>query len=165
MTATEENTHLCKGIARDLINLAEAGAYVCPECGDFAYYDPETESYKCDCCNDVRIVSEYPDGAEINEDFYVDEKTGDHLFLEDNCATASLLDYLSDVYDIEYRIAADRETLNSVKLCVAVGGPNIYVDTGDNLVKLYWWGDYAEAYIPYYISEQITGYFEELYNC
>lgn len=165
MTATEENTHLCKGIARDLISLAEAGAYVCPECGDFAYYDPETESYKCDCCNDVRIVSEYPDALETDDAFYTDEKTGDHLFLEDKCSMASWYDYFSEVFDIEYRIAANKETLNSVKLCVAVGGPNIYVDTGDNLVKLYWGGEYAEAYIPYYISEQITEAFEELYYC
>ena len=165
MTATEENTHLCKGIARDLICFAEAGAYICPDCGGFTYYDGETDSYKCDSCDNVRIISEYPDAIETDDAFYTDEKTGDHLFLEDRCSTATWCDYFSDVYDIEYRIAADRQTLNSVKLCVAFGGPNIYVDTGDNLVKLYWWGDYAEAYIPYYISEQITGYFEELYNC
>ena len=92
-------------------------------------------------------------------------KTGDHLFLADNCETASWYDYFSEVLDIEYRIAANKETLNSVKLCVAVGGPNIYIDTGDNLVKLYWWGEYAEAYIPSDVSEQITEAFEELYNC
>lgn len=92
-------------------------------------------------------------------------ETDDHLFLEENPETASWYDYFSDIFDIEYRVAADKETLNSVKLCVAIGGPNIYIDTGDNLVKLYWYGEYAEAYIPYYISEQITKEFEELYNC
>ena len=162
---TEENIRYCRSIAEDLKSLAETGAYVCPECGELTYYDPETESYKCDGCETVRIVPEYPDGAETDENFYTDEKTGDHLYLEDNSETASLYDYFSEVFDIEYRIAADKKTLKSVKLCITVGGPNIYIDTGDNLVKLYWWGEYAEAYIPSDVSEQITEAFEELYYC
>ena len=162
---TEENIRYCKSIAEDLKSLAETGAYVCPECGELTYYDPETESYKCDGCETVRIVPEYPDALETDDAFYTDENTGDHLYLEGRCQTASWWDYFGDVYDIEYRVAADKETLNSVKLCITVGGPNIYIDTGDSLVKLYWWDEYAEAYIPYYISEQITECFEELYRC
>ena len=165
MPGLKENTNWCEGIARGLICFAETGAYVCPECGGFTYYDSETDSFKCDCCNEVRIISEYPDGAETDENFYTDENTGDHLYLEDRCQTASWWDYFGDVYDIEYRVAADKKTLKSVKLCITVGGPNIYIDTGDNLVKLYWWGEYAEAYIPSDVSEQITEAFEELYYC
>ena len=155
MPGLKENTKLCEEIARELKSFAETGAYVCPECGGVTYYDSETDSYKCDNCYNVRIVSDLADA----------EETGDHLYLEDRCPTASWYDYFSDVFDIEYRVASDKNTLKSVKLCVTVGGPNIYVDTGDNLVKLYWWGEYAEAYIPSYVSEQITEAFEELYYC
>lgn len=159
MPGLKENTRYCQSIVEDLKSFAETGAYVCPECGGFTYYDSETDSFKCDCCNEVRIISEYPDA------FYTDEKTGDHLYLEDDCATDSWWDYFSDVYATEYRLAADRQTLKSVKLCIAVGGPDIFIDTGDNLVKLYWHGEYAEAYIPSYVSDQITEAFEELYHC
>ena len=165
MKMLEENIQYCKSIAADLISFAKNGAFICPDCGCITYYDAETDSYKCSSCDRVRIVSEYPDALETDDDFYTDEKTGDHLFLADNCETASWYDYFSDVFDIEYRIAADKKTLKSVKLCVTVGGPNIYVDTGDNRVKLYWWGEYAEAYIPYDVSDQITEAFEELYYC
>ena len=70
MPGLKENTNRCEGIARDLICFAEAGAFICPDCGNFAYYDSETDSFKCAGFDKVRIVSEYPDGAELNEDFY-----------------------------------------------------------------------------------------------
>ena len=59
---------------------------------------------KCGSCDSVRIISEYPDVLETDDDFYTDEKTGDHLFLEDNSETASWLDYFRDEIKIRTRV-------------------------------------------------------------
>ena len=71
-----------------------------------------------------------------------------------------------DVYDIEYRVESKHaDTIKSVSLMVAFGGPNIYVDTADCKVKLYWWRDYAECEFSRAVGDEITDMFNELWNC
>lgn len=53
-----------------------------------------------------------------------------------------LLDYFGDVYDIHYVTDSDG-SLIGVKLLVAFGGPNIWIDTDAGLVRGYWWMDRA----------------------
>lgn len=43
----------------------------------------------------------------------------------------------NDVLDIEYRIGSDYQ-YRSIKLCLAWGGPNIYLDTNCNQLIGYW---------------------------
>lgn len=75
-------------------------------------------------------------------------------------------DYFDSALDIEYRVESRHaDTLRSVKICVALGGPNVYVDTADHKVKLYWWADYAEAEFPADVADSICEFFEELWNC
>lgn len=75
-----------------------------------------------------------------------------------------VLDWFSDVLDIEYRLGSDRK-LRSVKLLLAWGGPNIWLDTDTNSVDLYWWGDHAEEGLLPEVCEAINEAFEELFNC
>lgn len=77
----------------------------------------------------------------------------------------TLYDYFSDVYDIKYTIGSDRETLYGVQLLVAFGGPNIYIDTNDGKVKLFWWNEYAEYELSEKVIENINELFEEIYFC
>ena len=73
-------------------------------------------------------------------------------------------DYISDVYDIQYILASDRETVLGARLMVACGGPNIWIDTQSRKVELYWWGDYAECGYsddPMGIDEAV----ETLFHC
>lgn len=51
--------------------------------------------------------------------------------------------YLSDVYDIEYTVSNRGYYLGSI-ICVALGGPNIYIDTRNQQVQGYWGGDSVE---------------------
>lgn len=74
-------------------------------------------------------------------------------------------EYFQDVLNIDYVVASDRETLRGVRLLVAYGGPNIYVNTWENRVELYWWGESAEAWLPSEVSEAITDVFQELWHC
>ena len=107
------------------------------------------KNFELECQNDVdSIAKQLNDLASGN----VDEK--------DECQ--SLYDYFDDVYDIEYRMDSEG-SYRSVSLMVAYGGPNIYVDTNDSYVKLYWGSTYAEAPISYDISDEIDNIFEEIY--
>lgn len=75
-----------------------------------------------------------------------------------------LTSYFEDCLDIEYRIDG-RGNYRSVKICLACGGPNIYVDTNDNAVKLYWGGTRAAWCVSHETSDAIDDIFEEDYNC
>lgn len=55
-------------------------------------------------------------------------------------------EWLEDVLDITYRVSQDRE-YKSAKVCVAWGGPNIYVDTESSTVIGYWGSNKVE--VPY----------------
>lgn len=54
-------------------------------------------------------------------------------------------DYLSDALDIEYIVSGDRTYLGA-RVCVACGGPNIWINTRTRLVEGYWWGESAQAF-------------------
>lgn len=73
--------------------------------------------------------------------------------------------YFDDPLGIEYRTFGKNQDINSVKICVAWGGPAIYVDTADAKVKLFWWRDYAEAEFSTDASNEITDLFNEYWSC
>ena len=81
---------------------------------------------------------------------------------DDECQ--SLYDYFDDVYDIEYRIDGSGK-YRSVRLMIACGGPDIYVDTDDSYVKLYWGNAQVSAPISYDTSDAIDDIFQEYYTC
>lgn len=68
------------------------------------------------------------------------------------------------IYDINYVIDANRE-YKAVRIMVACGGPNIYINTWDRCVELYWWGNDAKAWLPSEICDAIDEVFEEFFNC
>lgn len=110
--------------------------YKCPECN--AEHVIPGEKYKCSC-GFVGDVDEYE--------------------------LQSLYDYLiENGLDIEYRIGSDKE-YRSAEIMVAWGGPNIYIDTAENRVKLFWGGERAECYISGSVSDEIDDVCEEQYNC
>lgn len=103
--------------------------------------------------NDGIEITANGDCSHMIEDGEYDE--GDYM---------SAYDYLNDVLDINYITNADK-TYKSAKLLVAFGGPNIWIDLHDGLVKGYWWGDYAEAPISGDFMNELDDYLEELFNC
>lgn len=130
-----ENRKRCIEIANTLEAIGEGRVYRCPGCGEFITEGDKT----CHCCK-----------AEIDLD---------------DCEQASFFDYFTDsALDIEYRIGSDR-AFRSVRIMVACGGPNIFVDTGACEVQLYWWTDRASCPIDPDTCEAINDCFEELYNC
>ena len=83
---------------------------------------------------------------------------------DDDLEIATIGDYFSDFYDIDYIVDSNKK-YKACRVLVAFGGPNIYIDTWEQEVQLSWWGEHAEAHIPDDLCEQIDDFFEMLYNC
>lgn len=85
--------------------------------------------------------------------------------MPEDCEEYTIWDCCLDgVYDIEYRLNSDRE-YKSVAFMVACGGPNIWIDTGNCKVELYWWGDYAYWTFDREVANEIDSVYEEIYSC
>lgn len=78
---------------------------------------------------------------------YIDEDDEEHEVTDfdevpDDWEPITMSDYFADVYNVRYVLDGDLEYV-AVRLMVACGGPNIWVDTETGRVELYWWGDRA----------------------
>ena len=138
-----DNKKHCEHIAKDLEAYSNGELYRCPECGETITFDDEqfngeAGTYTCQECNAI--------------------------FEEHELEALSLYDYFDDYFDIEYRIGSDKQ-FRSVRIMVACGGPNIYIDTASRAVELYWWGNDASYPIDRDVCDEIDRCFEELFNC
>ena len=142
-----ENRDHCRYIAETLEAYARGTMYRCPECGEEIEIDDlddlTTET------DDGETLYRLPCGCTVDEE----------------PEQLSLYDYFDDVLDIEYRIESDRKTVRSVSLMVTCGGPNIYIDTAENAVMLYWWTDRARYSFDNWISDEINDWAQELWSC
>lgn len=143
-----ENREHCKRIAEELEEYADGNVYRCPECGREHTWDQIEASEHEDECG--WAVYTCPDcGEEIREDAW---------------EQLSLYDYFSDCLDIEYRCGSDRE-YRSAQIMVACGGPNIYIDTAEKAVLLYWWTDRARYYLSSDACEAVDDWAREYWEC
>lgn len=141
---TDENIRIVKRIADELEAINEGRAYICKHCGEMY----ATESDKYGPCPDCK--TEEPEAEEEEEE---NEQ-------------ATMYDYLDEVYNIEYRVdGPNAEDINSVSIMVACGGPNVYIDTGDRKVKLYWWTERAEYDLSSSVCDEINEMYTETWNC
>lgn len=136
----KENFEHCRSIADELTEVAEGVIYKCPHCGEWYSIEDADETDNGHIC---------PNCSEEIEDGEAEQ--------------VSLWDYFNDALDIEYVIGSDGK-YRAVRLMVACGGPNIYIDTASALVELYWWGDRAEAHFDRSTADEIDEAFEELYE-
>jgi hypothetical protein len=144
MTQEETNNYNwehCKRIAEELEEYANGNIYRCPECGQHCNVEEEENEngetvYKCSC----GCTSEYEPEQ------------------------LSIYDWAEDILDIEYRCGSDK-TYRSVRIMVAYGGPNIYIDTATERVELYWWTDRASYDIGRDVAVALDDWAEEYWNC
>ena len=123
--------------------------------GDYFIYNgelfpiDELDFYKLDGCTYHEGVYIMPDGEKI---------------ADDEIEIATISDYFDDYYDIDYVVGSDKK-YKACRVLVAFGGPNIYINTWEKQVQLFWWSDTATADIPYELCEQIDDFFKMLYEC
>ena len=144
-----ENMERCKAIAEELEKVA-SGDYFMYDCG---LYPIDTEDF-----------------SEVNGCKYDDENelyimpNNEELFAGD-VYPVSWFDWLGDnEYDIEYTIGGDKE-YRSVRVMIACGGPNIYINTKSGDVELYWWSESACYPMSSDVVDYINSVYEELFAC
>ena len=135
-----ENFEHCRSIADELTEVAEGVLYKCPHCGEWYSIEDAAETEDGHIC---------PNCSEEIEDSEAEQVT--------------FFDYFEDVFDIEYTIDSNGD-YRAVRLMVACGGPNIYIDTATASVELYWWTDRASAYFDRSAADEIDAVFQELYE-
>ena len=110
------------------------------------------------------------DGCTIRKETVFDEvhmfyvmPDGEKIF-EGDIEIATIGDYFDDFYDIDYVIGRDKH-YKACRVLVAFGGPNIYIDTWEKEVQLFWCSDTAIADIPDELCATIDEFFEMVYEC
>lgn len=134
-----EGRERCKAIAEELNAYADGYMHKCPECGEeIEFPDGVGDKFKCPHCDYFGDVEEFEE--------------------------LSIYDYFDDFLDIDYTVNRYKE-YQSALICIGWGGPNIYIDTDDAYVKLYW-GSTREQYPIYYgTRDVIDEWAEELFSC
>lgn len=75
----------------------------------------------------------------------------------------SMYDYFADVLDYEYTISSTGNLLG-VRVYVALGGPNVWIDTRNGEIAGAWGTDRESVWLPSEIAEEIDNVFEEYYE-
>lgn len=115
--------------------------------------------------NTANDLQNYVDGiaADLRRLYEADPTDEEREAAEENGDACDLYTYFEDVLDVEYTISRCGDYLGA-RIAVALGGPNIYIDTREGEVKGYWGTDRAECWIPSEICEEIDSIMEEYYS-
>ena len=135
-----ENFETCKQIGDELEKIVNNEAFKCPDCGGVIYegnteYDEAHDTMTCPHC-----------GAE---------------FSSDDATPYSLYEYFASELDVEYYSRGrGADDYVGVRIMVACGGPNIYVDTKRGRVELHWWPETAD----YFLDDDVVAAIDNLYR-
>lgn len=143
----EENRNHLIHIRRELESIVNGEVYKCPECG------------KDICIESVDDLPKQDDKVTLPCGCLVDEYETDWL------ERKTIYDYLEDIYDEKCIIDKSDDSLYGVRIMVACGGPNIFIDTFRKTLELYWWNDTATIDLDSDICNEINNAYEEIYNC
>jgi hypothetical protein len=150
-------------IAAELAAMEAEQAAPAPDPEDITTDEKKEEDNTMDTtANDLQ---KYVDGiaADLRKLYEADPTDEEREAADENGEDCDLYSYFSDVLDIEYTISSRGDYLGA-RIAVALGGPNIYIDTREGYVKGYWGTDRAERWIPSEICEEIDGIMEEYYD-
>ncbi len=149
MTKREHNEY-CKHIVDELEKYA-SGEYFLHD-GELYPLDSDDEFWSGDECYYC-----------LEDDGYYYYHIGGEQIEETEVEPASLWDYIcnAEFYNTDYVLDSNKE-LQAVRLMITCGAPNVYINTWDKRVELFWWSESGEAYLPAEICEWITDVIREL---
>ena len=134
----DENFEHCKSIAYEIEAYIDGEYHTCPECGETVKIPQSVgDKFKCPHC------------GEVNE--------------TDDFEELTLYDYFEDMLDIDYLVNYKKE-YQACKICVAWGGPSIYIDTESGYVELYWWSETAKFKLRSDAINAIDEWAEDYFN-
>lgn len=132
-----DNRNHCKAIADRLEAITDGRLYKCPECGEYV----EDNSLFCECGCQVDLIGNYE-----NEPWEM----------------VSFYDYFENALDIDYIVNSSKE-YKACRIMIAFGGPNIYVNTWERQVQLYWWNESASFYLSMETCDAIDEWAESYF--
>ena len=134
-----ENREHCKRIAEDVHDYATGKCYRCSGCeATMTLPDNVGDKYRCPSCGTIHEV--------------------------DDLEQLGIWDYVEDTLDVRYIIEADRRTICGVEVCVAFGGPSIWVSSYSGSVELYWWCDRASYPLSREASDALDEWAQEMWG-
>ena len=84
---------------------------------------------------------------------------------EDDFEQVTIYDYLADVLDATYYTTGRDGEYLGVRLMLAWGGPNVFLDTYRRTLELYWWNEHATVDLLPNEADEVNAMWSELYNC
>ena len=129
----------CKAIADRLEAIADGRLYKCPECGEYV----EDNNLFCECGCQVDLIGS-------------DER--------DAWEPVSFYDYFENALDIDYVTNSQKE-YKACRIMIAFGGPNIYVNTWERKVELFWWNESGSFYLSGDACDAIDEWAESYFAC
>ena len=149
MTMNNENYEHCKAIAEELEQVAS---------GDYFMYDGDLYPIDTDDFSEVK-------GCRYDEenDMYI--MADGEEFCDGDVYPVDIFEWLDNgVYDVEYTIGRDK-AYRGVRLMIACGGPNIYINTNSGDVELYWWNESARYPMSSDVINMIDSTYKKVFAC
>ena len=129
---------------------------ICDTDEDIDVYDLEGKAL-LDVMADKGVSPEATDIEEYND-------LCEQLEELESIGASDIYEYFEDCLDVEYTIDS-RGNYLGVCVWITLGGPSVWVDTRDRVVKLAWGSERAEWGISSDVANQIDEMFEEMYQC
>ncbi len=154
MTKNKHDEH-CKAIAKELTELAN---------GNLVLLDGEPHEVSDELTDDLCIPYYIVDGKNCTFDGLPIEINGEEHETE-TIEECTFWDWLGDsMYNINWVLDSNKE-YEACRIMTACGGPNIYINTWDKCVELYWWNESGKAWLPHEVCEYIDEYMNEYFQC
>jgi len=152
--ALNEHDLTCKRIAEELKKYCS---------GD--YFEYNGELYPIDSTDECWTNATDGNCYSLDDDGYYYYEIDGNKIEASEVEPVSIYDYFDDdgIYNIDY-ICNSYKELQAVRIMVACGGPNIYINTWDKEVQLYWWSSSGSFYLDNDVCEAINDYFTEYWN-
>ncbi len=133
----EEHNEYCERIADEIDKICSGDMYKTPE-GD------EIDAARVD----PSVLEEYLERMEAEE--------------------ITIYDYFDEYFDIKFTVSPCRGggfDYEGARIMITYGGPNVYVDTTEGKVLLYWWTERGEAFLTCNAIDQIDEYARDCFDC
>lgn len=132
-------------------------------------YEQEKEEMRKRCEKQCRRIAKELDALargvvyrdETDESHDIEAENIDEI--PDEWEQLSIDNYFEDYYNLRY-VVDDDGAYFAVKVLIACGGPNIWVDTESQSVNLFWWGDEASWPLSSDTVAEIDALFGELWS-
>ena len=145
----DKNYEYCKAIADDLEKVAS---------GDYFMHEGKLFPLDTDDFSEVK-------GCHYDEENAMYIMADGEELCEGDVHPADIFEWLGDnIYDVEYTIGREKD-YRGVRLMIACGGPNIYLNTRTGDVELYWWNESERYPMSSDVVNAIDSIYEELLAC